>query len=223
MDTLLLVPMPFLLLKQTELINPNVPSSAVIYIDQTQWHSIFVAFDDAKKEAACCTTITTFLLCACMCKDSILFSQMLSGSLPKRLLKVNQDHFWGKPVIQVRNNAIVIQTDYIIERQNAGIQAHGSAHHVPEAHAVPVPENYPSPHYIPVPHKEPEHHNEHHNQHQEHHQHMPQPPLHRKMDVIVPPGAPPGSVLSVQDPAGQIVQVTVPPGVTAGMKLEFQY
>jgi len=42
------------------------------------------------------------------------------------------------------------------------------------------------------------------------------------VEVVVPHGQGPGSVLEVQTPAGQKIQVTVPPGYTAGSKMTVQ-
>ena len=136
-----------------------------------------------------------------------------SGGLALKLLKVNRDVFLDTPVMQVRHGAVVFQADYLCgERQP--IEAVIAEAQV-ELQVIPVPngERYSSPgrklsnEYQLVSEEKGD---------------LPSPPA-RKMDVIVPPGAPPGSILSVQDPYGQIVQVTVPEGVVEGMRLEFQY
>ena len=61
------------------------------------------------------------------------------------------------------------------------------------------------------------------------HQHQHQPPMtmpmhvsgSQRMAIIVPPGAAPGTILTVQVPTGHMLQVAVPAGVTAGQQLEF--
>ena len=42
-----------------------------------------------------------------------------------------------------------------------------------------------------------------------------------RMKVVVPPGKGPGSQMQVRTPAGQVVNVEVPAGITAGMPFEF--
>ena len=217
--------MPYVALTFDELSLAEIPAKAQHLMDQHQWHKVHEAWQLSRGDSAGKTCLASLMLCgACCCSERVEFAMML-GVLPERLRLVNREVFWDKPVLQVRNGAVVFETDYILERRAGGgvelqhneshktPHQHHHHHHqqlpqdepIPEVEAVPIDDIYP-----PAPPSPPS----------SHHHHQQQV---RKMDVIVPAGAPPGSVLSVQDPHGQIVQVTVPDGVTAGMKLEFQY
>lgn len=203
--------MPYITVTQDELRNPNnPPHNLASYLDQTQWQAIYKVYDDSVQEVACSSCCIIAVTCAwcCCCQDSVRFGMMMGQGLPGRLRNLNRDFFWDKPVVQARNEHIVVQTDYF------QIQLVAQAHEgfiPPVVTAVPMPADSFQPHHgSPPAHFQPAV--------------VYEPaPAPRKMDVVVPPGAPPGSVLSVQDASGQIVQVTVPPGVTAGMKLEFEY
>ena len=207
--------MPYVTVLPDELRNPNSPpSSLVAYLDQAQWQAIYKAHDDSLQEVACASCCMIALTCAWCCPDSVRFGLMMGQGLPGRLRTLNRDFFWDKPVVQARNEHIVVQTDYVLEFQRGIQMAPAHDDFTPVVAAMPMPSNAFQPHQAGPPAQ----------------QYQPAVPVYepvqavpRKMDVIVPPGAPPGSVLSVQDANGQIVQVTVPPGVTAGMKLEFEY
>lgn len=221
--------MPYIQIQPHELLNPTVPGSLAPFIEPAVWQLLIRLYDESAKEVACSTGCIVCITCSWCCQDSILWSMMSSGSLPKRLRAFNKTHFLDKPVVQVKNDQFVIQSDYILEFQEQrllqSMPMHQGGGHMlpmplpmaqaelaPMATAMHMPQQYP-PHSSPPMQFHPAN----------------QPPMpspvqqRRKMDVIVPPGAPPGSVLSVQDANGQIVQVTVPPGVVAGMKLEFEY
>ena len=200
-------------------------------MSREQWLAIHMAAVGARNASSCC--LASCYVFVCCCKDQVEMNVMISrGGLAKRLQGVNTSHFGDSPVAIIRANQVIVQSNYLT---SLGSQPqHAMAHQpssFPEVEAVPIGsavlygdgsgkeigssgEGLYQHQYQPVPQPP----------HEENAVPPPPPsPPMRKMDVIVPEGAPPGSILSVQDPHGQVVQVTVPMGVTPGMKLEFCY
>ena len=199
--------MPFVVIRHGELFKKERPVSVQGLFTEEQWSTVHDACQAARDESACALAcVTCCYIWSCCCKDQAEFNMMCTaGNLSQKLQQVNSIVFCNKPVMQVRHGAVVCQSDYLIGNEGLQMAVASSAD-------VEVSiGGFDQVEYQPV------------SQQSEALPDAPQPSAIRKMDVIVPPGAPPGSVLSVQDPYGQIVQVTVPEGVTAGMKLEFQY
>jgi hypothetical protein len=144
----------------------------------------------------CCITGFWCIFCCHACISQQFSINQVRGECNK----INAMFFGGRPVFSPGPSGCILVNTDMMGQQIAM---------VPAPQFIPVPIGGPTmPGYQPIPTAQP----------------VPaEGAAPRSLSVVVPPGAEPGSLLTVTTPEGQSIQVSVPAGAYAGYEFKVQY
>eukprot|EP01031_Cornospumella_fuschlensis_P033433 gene33433-40444_t len=218
--------MPVIVVNHGEILSPHMPNSLLPYMDAGQWQAINASMNSVTSQATCLICMVEWGICLVFCFPCIfcchgcLTKSFLDGNWQSECRKLNNSLFAGRPVLHGMGSSLTVNTDMLQPAPQMIIQQH-SPMYAPAvmtaqpvmATAVPIQDNQ-------VTYKEDE-------------TNRPSAPdlpagssfgsSTHTMTVTIPPNTPPGALLTVSSPTGQMVQVQVGPQHRPGDQITVQY